>query len=561
MAKQTGRRTVCYGATMYSPFHRAVAEAVGVDVATLKISTPPNPTLGDFAVACFALGGPPRAAEIAQAFVPNAWLSAAKATGPFVNFSANRAAAYAYLAGNPGLPQPGAGKTIVIDYSSPNISKHLAYHHIRSTMLGHALVQIYRALGYRVIGVNHLGDWGTTHGMLLAAWVKWGPIEPLDIGALNDLYVRYRKAIDDNPALDDEARGWFKKLEDGDPEARALWQRFRDISLAEYQTVYDTLGIEFEEVRGESAYESDIPRVMAELASRIEVSEGAQVVRLDGEDTPIMIKTRDGTTLYATRDIATAEYRWETYHPTKSLYVVDRGQSLHFRQLFKLLGLMGFPWVKVCEHVPFGLVQIGGKKTGSRAGSVVLLKDVLAEATERVGVVIRDNANLSPDELAPVARMVGIGAVVFANFVAQREKNVEFEWDRVIALSGDSGPYLQYSHARCASIRARAGAAPPADFAKLTTDSEWAVARRLLDFPELVVRATDDNEPHVICHYLLDLAGVFSRWYTEGNGDATLRVLVDDAGTRGARLALVTAVQATLRQGLALLGIDAPDQM
>jgi len=557
---------------MYSPFHRAVAEIVasiaGVDPASIKLDTPPKAALGDFAVGCFAIAKARQkdpksvASEIAAAVTPTDLVESATAAGPFVNFKLRRAEAFRQITAGVPLPQPGAGETVVIDYSSPNISKHLAYHHIRSTMLGHALVQIYRALGYRVVGVNHLGDWGTTHGMLIAAYIKWGAEEPLDVTKLNDLYVKWRAAEKDNPALEAEARAWFKRLEDGDVEARKIWSRFRDISLAEYQTVYDALGIQFEEVRGESAYEGDMPRVMDELKGLLVESEGAQVVTLDGEDTPILIRKGDGTTLYATRDVATAEYRWNTYHPAKSLYVVDRGQSLHFRQLFKLLAKMGHDWVRVCKHVPFGLVRVGGTKTGTRSGNVVLLKDVLAEAADKVrALIVEGNSALPADVLEPVSRMVGIGAVVFANVASQRERDVDFEWKRVISLQGDSGPYLQYSHARCASIHAKAGAASPPDFAKLTTDGEWAVARRLLDFPEHVLRATDDNEPHVICHYLLDLAAVFSRWYTEGNGDASLRVLVDDAGTRGARLALVTAVQKTLATGLSLLGIGAPDQM
>ena len=584
-------------ATHRTLLHQAAADAVaqlaGIAASELKVESPPRAELGDLAVGCFAIakqrGANPAqvASELAAAFRPTELLASASAAGPFINFRANRAAAYRWLIDaaltSRLVPRDaGAGQTICIDYSSPNVSKHLAYHHIRSTMIGHAMVQIFRALGYRVIGINHLGDWGTTHGMLLAAWKKWGPIEPLDITALNDLYVKFREAMKAEPALEGEGRAWFKKLEDGDPEARALWTRFRDISLAEYQSVYDQLGIRFDEVRGESAYEPDLPRVMKELTDRgfVTESEGARVVELEGEKTPVLLVTRDGTTLYATRDVAAAEYRWNTYHPARSLYVVDRGQALHFRQLFKLLGKMGYDWARVCEHVPFGLVRIGGKKTGTRLGNVVLLKDVLHEAADRVRAVIA-NDELAPAELDQVAKDVGIGAVVFANLAPQREKDVDFEWDKVVSLSGDSGPYLQYSHARCAAIARRASEGAPgwtdeqgarkagervtsADgvaFDRLVHDAEWAVARRLVDFPDAVQRAAAACEPHVICHYLLDLAGEFSRWYTAGNGDASLRVLVDDPATRRARLALVAAVQATLREGLSLLGVAAPERM
>nr|HEX4317675.1 arginine--tRNA ligase [Kofleriaceae bacterium] len=569
----------------YTPLHQAAADVVArlanVDAADLKVETPPKPAMGDLAVGCFAIakaqGKNPAAVaqDIATAFQPTGMLASASAAGPFVNFRADRAAALGWTIehatrGTLVPTELGAGKSITIDYSSPNISKHLAYHHIRSTMIGHSLVQIFRALGYRVIGINHLGDWGKTHGMLVAAWHKWGPIEPLDISVLNDLYVRYREAIKANPALDGEARAYFKKLEAGDAETRALWTRFRDISLAEYQTVYDALGIQFDEIRGESAYEHDIPRVMSELAASklLTESEGATVVWLDGEKEPVIIKTSDDTTVYATRDLATAEYRWTTYHPARSLYVVDRGQALHFKQVFKVLALMGHAdAAKVCEHVPFGLVRIGGKKTGTRTGQVVLLKDVLAEAEQRVrDVIVAGGADLSPEVLASVAPVVGIGAVVFANLASQRERDVDFEWEKVIALTGDSGPYLQYSHARCASIVRKAAkdgltVAGEVDYRKLGTDAEWAVARRLMDYADVVVRAAAVCEPHLVCHYLLDLAATFSRWYTEGNGDASLRVLCEDAPTRTARLALVGAVQATLASGLGLLGIAAPEQM
>jgi arginyl-tRNA synthetase len=571
----------------YTPLHQAAADAVAalgdVAVADLKVDAPPKAALGDFAVGCFAIakarGANPAkvAQDIAARFEPSALLASAQATGPFVNFRAHRAAAFRWVvdAALRGALVPtavGAGKTITIDYSSPNIAKQLAYHHIRSTMLGHALVQIFRALGYQVVGINHLGDWGKNFGMLVDAWHRWGPFEPLDVAVLNDNYVRYRAAIEENPALDDVARAYFKKLEDGDPETRALWQRFRDVSLAEFQSIYDALGVRFDEVRGESAYETALPRVLDELAAHhlLSESDGATVVRLEGTDKPVLIKTRDGTTLYVLRDLATAEYRWNTYHPARSLYVVDHSQSGHFREVFAVLALMGHAdAAAVCEHIPFGLVQIGGKKTGSRSGDVVLLKEVLAEATARVREVIAKSSAELPDEvLAEVAPMVGTGAVVFANLASQREKNVDFDWDKVIALTGDSGPYLQYSHARCASIARKAGThvtaaslATTVDFAKLTTDAEWAVARRLLDYPDVVVRAGEHCEPHLVCHYLLDLAGVFSRWYTDGNGDASLRVLCEDPATRSARLALTAAVQAVLGAGLRLLGITAPDRM
>jgi len=570
-------------ATYHTPLHRAAAEAVcthaGIATIELKVEAPPRPELGDLAVGCFAIAKAQKqspadvARAIAAAFQPTDLLESANAAGPFINFRARRSATYRWLIegalhGRLIPHELGAGKAICIDYGSPNISKHLAYHHIRGTTIGHALAQTFRALGYRVIGINFLGDWGTTHGMLLAAWHKWGPLDPVDVTGLNALYVRFRAAMKEDPSLEQEGRSWFKKLEDGDPDARALWQRFRDVSWAEFQSVYEILGIEYDEVRGESAYEPDMPRVFETLAAQglSTMSDGALVVALDGEKTPILLRTRDGTTLYATRDVAAAEYRWDNYQFTRSLYVVDRGQALHFRQLFKLLGKMGHTWAERCEHVPYGLVRIDKQRAGSRLGNVVMMREVFTIAEDMVRSVIATNSpEMPPALISDVARQVGIGAIVFANLVQQRDKDIEFDINNAVSLDGDSGPYLQYSHARCASIARKAGERVTelagVDLDKLGHDAEWAVARKLLEFPDAVVRASEACEPHVICHYLLQLATEFSRWYSAGNTDASLRIVCDDAPTRRARLALAAAVQATLRDGLAMLGIAAPDQM
>jgi arginyl-tRNA synthetase len=591
---------------------RAVARATGIAAEELSVSAPPRPELGDFAVACFPAAralkqAPPAvAAKVAASFEPDAWIASAIATGPFVNFRVKRAAMYQYLfaatlgvdidvdgaqvedapdadAAPSLLPRHGAGKTICIDYSSPNISKHLAYHHIRSTVIGHALVNLYRACGYRVIGINHLGDWGTTHGMLLAACARWGEPSPLDITGLNDLYVRFREAMKTDPSLEEEARQWFKRLEDGEPDARALWQRFRDVSWAEYETVYQALGIVFDEVRGESDYLADMPAVLDLLAEKglSRISQGALVVPFENaegveEMPPLLLKKGDGATLYATRDLAAAMYRWNSYGFERSLYVVGRGQDLHFKQLFRTLAMAGFPWAERCMHVPFGLVRVGGKMAATRLGNVVLLREVFAEATERSAKTIKEkNPTLDDATIAATAPIVGIGAVVFANLFAQRERDSDFEWEQVLSTQGDSGVYVQYAHARCASIlrkaAAEAAAAAPgagvapvsaeADATLLAHDAEWAVAKRLAEVGDIVARAADGNDPHILTHYLLDLCGDFSRWYTLGNGDPALRVLCADPATRGARLALVAVVKGVLKTGLGLLGLGAPEAM
>jgi arginyl-tRNA synthetase len=564
----------------HTPLHvaaaRAVARGAHVSPDTLKVEAPPRPEMGDLAVGCFtiakAMGKKPPdvAQEIAAGFVPDELLASATAAGPFVNFRANRAATLRWLVDatlrRQLLPRTrGEGQTICIDYGSPNISKHLAYHHIRGTTIGHALAQTFRALGYRVVAINFLGDWGTTHGMLLAAYEKWGCPEPVTIDTLDELYKRFRKEV---PDAADQGRAYFKRLQDGEPAMRQLWERFRAVSWAEFEEIYKILGIHYDDLNGESVFARDADRIIEELRGKgaLVASEGAQVVELDGEKTPILLVTKDGTTLYATRDVAAAEYRWQRYQPTRSLYVVDRGQALHFHQLFKLLAKMGHEWASRLQHVPYGLVKVGGKKTATRLGNVVLMREVFAIAEDEVRAKIAEvNPTLPPDIIASVARDVGIGAVIFANLAPQREKDIDFELEKAVSLDGDSGPYLQYSHARCASIARKAGepiaSVDGIDFTRLAHDAEWAVARKLLEFPDIVVRAADACEPHVICHYLLELAGEFSRWYTLGNGDPSLRVLVDDRDTRRARLALVAAVEATLREGLSLLGIAAPDQM
>ena len=559
-----------------------VARLTGLDVDLFHITPPPKANLGDFSVGLFPAAkalkkAPPAiAAEVADKFEPGELLSEAEAVGPIENVRANRGALFSHLFAATGgegdaelIPQSiGAGKSVCIDYSSPNISKHLAYHHIRSTVIGHALANLYRAVGYRVIGINHLGDWGPTHGMLLAAYHLWPPAEPITVQTLNDMYVRFRAAMKEDASLEEQGRAWFKKLEDGDAEARRLWQHFRDVSLKEFQAVYDTLGIVFDEIKGESEFEDDMPKVLELLEAKnlSSISDGALVVDLEDEDMPpLLLKKQDGATLYATRDLAAAMYRWDSYEFTRSLYVVDRGQGLHFKQLFRVLAKAGFEWSDRCAHVSFGLIRIGGKKTGTRTGNVVLLKEVLADAARRSSERIREeNPDMAPEQLEATARDVGVGAVVFANLASQRDKDVDFEWEDVLSVKGDSGPYIQYAHARCASILRKAserGLTPNPAPEKLTAEAEWQLGKKLVEIGDSVARSADSNEPHILSRYLLDLAAEFSRWYTTGNQDSSLRVLCEDSDMANARLALVASTKTVLARGLAILGIGAPEAM
>ena len=458
---------------------------------------------------------------------------------------------------------------MVIDYSSPNISKHLAYHHIRSTMIGHSLCRIYRANGWRAVGFNFVGDWGTTHGMLLAAWEMWGEgVDLADDGVtkLNELYVRFRAEAKQRPELDTVARDWFRRLEQGDPLARERWEEFRRVSLEEFQRAYAKLGVAFEAEYGESFYEGRMEPVLADLAHRglVTESEGAQVVDLsDRGMPPCLLRKKDGATLYATRDIASAVHRWEEFAFDRALYLVDKGQSLHFRQWFAVVEKAGLPFAGRLEHVAFGQVRFQGKKTSTRAGGVILLHEVLDAAADEIEQVIAEKSPEMPlEKRHEVARQVGYGAIVFADLAKERERDVEFDWERLLSFEGDTGPYCQYQHARIASIVRKSGVdLAGADTALLTTDEEFAVAALVAELPDRVRRARDRNEPSVIATYVLDLCRGFSAWYALGTRDPALKVNCADPALARARLALARCAQQALRNALHLVGLEAPEEM
>lgn len=558
---------------------RALSLPEGTDVA---VTSPPNRDMGDYAVAMFPFAkalkaAPPAlAAKVVAAFRPGEGLASATAAGPFVNFRVDRGAFFAQVVADVlaqgaryGHNAEGEGKTVVIDYGSPNISKHLAYHHLRSTMIGHSLLRIWRANGYRAVGFNFLGDWGTTHAMLIGAWKRWGEGVDLSVDGvtkLNELYVRYRAEMKKDPALEDEARAWFKKLEDGDAEARALWSRFRQVSLDEFERVYSKLGVKFDAVYGESFYEDKMAPVLADLEVKglLSISDGATVVDLaDRALPPCLLRKKDGTTLYATRDVASAVHRWELYRFDRALYVVDKGQSVHFRQWFAVVEKAQYPFAGRLEHVDFGQVKFGGRKTSTREGGVVLLHEVLDAAAEEIGKVIAEkNAAMPQAKRDEVARQVGYGAIVFADLAKERAGDVEFDWDRLLSFEGDTGPYCQYQHARIASIVRKAGVdLAGADAGRLTTDEEWAVAMLLAEFPDRVRRARERNEPSVVAVYALDLCRAFSSWYAQGSKDPALKVNCEDAATAKARLALARCAQQAVANALHLVGLEAPEEM
>jgi len=550
---------------------------LGHDEGELRqaIEIPPSIQLGDYAFPCFPLAKVLRkapqaiATDLAGAFHPTRLVREARATGPYVNFfvdhvAYNRMGLAAILEQGMayGATTEGAGKTVVIDYSSPNIAKPFGVGHLRSTVIGNALYQIYAHLGYQVVRVNHLGDWGTQFGKLIVAFKRWGNEADLAthaIQTLYELYVRFHTEVESQPALEDEARDWFKRLEEGDPEARAIWQRFRDLSLQEFARIYERLGIGFDSLAGESFYEPRLEATIERIrqAGLTTVSDQALIVDLQSYNMPpCLLRKKDEATLYATRDLAAAIYRHETYAFTKMLYVVGADQRLHFQQVFKVLELMGFAWAQDCVHVDFGLIKFNATKMGTRRGNIIFLEDVLERAVELAAQIVDEKNPDLPDKRA-VAEAVGLGAVIFADLSTRRVKDVNFEWEKVLTFEGETGPYVQYTHARACSIlrKANRAVALDADCSPLTQDEEFDLVRLLGNYPTVLQRAAESYEPFFVTDYLLTLSERFNKYYHN------YRILTDDPQVREARLLLVKAAQIVLQSGLQRLGIKAPEEM
>ena len=546
----------------------------GIDAEEIKLllEIPPNPTLGDYALPCFGLAKRLRmapnkiAAQLAEAIAEDAWLAKVEVVGGYLNLFLEPSCYIAEVLGAV-LTQGnryGSGEeegNIVIDFSSPNIAKPFSIGHLPSTVIGHSLARIYRHLGFNVVRINHLGDLGTQFGKLMVAYHRWGEdqaIETKGIKELLRLYVKYHQVAEEDPELDNEARAWFKGLEDGDAEAVRLWEWFRALSLQEFERVYRRMGIEFDSYLGESFYNDKMDEVLKTIieAGIATASEGALVVDVGDDIPPCLLKKSDGATLYATRDITAAIYRWNQWKFVKSLYVVGVTQSLHFDQVFRVLNLLGHHWAQRCQHVPFGTILFGDEAMSTRRGNVIFLEDVLEEAVTRIRTVI---AARNPDLADPdgVAEQVGIGAVIFNALAHSRIKDTEFDWEKVISLEGDTGPYVQYAYARGRSVLAKAEETDEAGFAPqaLTDPEALAVIRLLERFPEVVRGAAEKDEPSLIARYCLDLAAAFNTFYH------ARRILGVDDTTQTARLALVRGVCQVLEIGLYLLGLEAPEEM
>jgi arginyl-tRNA synthetase len=560
-------------------FVEALAQSLGMPASEIDAQVKPaDPAHGDLSFPTFPLAkaqkkAPPAiAAALAQGLkVPGLEVVAA---GPYVNakfallpFTAEvidtaRAQGERYGGGD-----VGAGKTVVIDYSSPNIAKPIAFHHIRSTVIGHAVANLHRALGYRVEGINYLGDWGKQFGLVAVGFQEYGEKDKRqDMAHLVSVYVQANKRAEAEPAFDERARDFFRRMEAGEPEALGLWKEFRETSVRDFKRIYARLGVTFEHIEGESFYQGKMEPVIEEIARTVGVkeSQGATIVDLPYEENepPVLLKKNDGSTLYATRDLAAAIDRHERFHFDRSLYVVATDQALHFRQLFRVLKAMGRSFVERMVHVNFGRVH--GMST--RAGNVVMLTDVLDEARSRALTVVKANiaeGKIQTDDPEKLAEQIGLGAIFFGDLKNRRVTDYTFDWDEVLNFTGHTGPYLQYAHARACNILRKGGGAPASyDASLLTLPEEQAVLRVIARLPVVVQEAADQQEPSFVARWLLDLAAEFSRYYTLGNQDRTKRVVLEgNEPLKAARLALTDATRAALAAGLKLLGIATPENM
>lgn len=550
------------------------------EISADLISKPPKEEMGDYALPCFVLAKTLKKApnKIAEELVSKLKLprefTKVQATGPYINFYLDKIKSietlynlilnkeYTKISGQ------GKGKTVLIDYSSPNIAKTFHIGHLRSTNIGNSLSHLYRFLGYQVVRINHLGDWGTQFGTLIAAYKRWGDkqtIENEGVPALQNIYVKFNKAAEENPVLLDEARGYFKQLEQGNPEIIELWKWFKDISLKEFDRIYDMLDVEFDAYTGESFYENMLEQTVARIeeAGLAKQSEGATIVDLESYNLPpCLLKKQDGATLYATRDLAAAQYRWEHYHFDKMLYVVASQQSTHFKQVFKVLELMGKEWIKKAEHVEFGIIRIEGSMGSTRKGKVILLEDVIEKAKELALEKLEENEyykKLDTRVKDKQAQSIAISAIKFFDLKNSRIKDIDFNWEDVLNTKGETGVYLQYTHARLNGIlnTYRENIGPlPETMPAITEDCAFEISKILNTFTDKVVVAAQENEPYIIARFLLELSQMFSIFYTKNRV-----VNKEDIPLSQERIFTVLCVKQILAEGLKLMGIQPMERL
>ena len=549
-----------------------VIDSLDQDAILNLLEQPKSSDLGDIAFPAFSLAKVERkapqaiAADIAEKIDQSAFEKVV-ATGPYVNFFLDKSKISDQViksvieAGvDYGQQDEGHGENITIDLSSPNIAKPFSVGHLRSTVIGDALSNIFRKMGYNTIKINHLGDWGKQFGLLMVAYKKWGSKEAVEANPIDELlklYVRINAEIENDPELDEEGRLWFKKLEDGDPEATELWQWFRDESLVEFNRIYKLLGVEFDSLNGEAFYNDKMDEAVQILEEKglLKESKGASIVELDDVNLPpAMIKKSDGATLYITRDIATAIYRARTYNFVKNIYAVGQEQSNHFRQLKAVLKKMGFDWSDDMIHVDFGLVTKNRQKLSTRKGNIILLEPTLQEAISRAKAQIEEK-NPELENKEEVAHAVGVGAVKFYDLKTDRRNGYDFDLEAMVSFEGETGPYVQYAYARIQSILRKANFTPSADATYSLNDPEsWEIIKLLQDFSRVVKRAAENYDPSLIAKYAINLAQAFNKYY------AHTRIL-DESPERDSRLALSYSTAVVLKEALRLLGVDAPEKM
>jgi len=537
------------------------------------IEIPKEASMGDYAFPCFKLAKQFRKApaivaqDIAKDIKAPSYISKIEAMSGYVNFFIDRETLAketlneALNAGeNYGRSDIGKGKTVCIDFSSINIAKPFHIGHLSSTAIGNSLYKIYTFLGYECVGINHLGDWGTQFGKLIVAYKKWGNREEIDkegISALLKIYVKFHEEAEKDETLEDQARYWFKELEDGNEEALELYYWFKKLTLDNAAKIYDLLGVHFDSYNGEAFYNDKMEPVINELEEKglLVDSKGAKVVMLDEYDLPpcIVLKS-DGATLYSTRDLAAAFYRKNTYHFYKSIYVVAYQQTLHFKQLFKVIELMGYSWAKDMEHVAFGMVSVEDGTLSTRQGNVVLLEDVLNKAIIKTREIIEEK---SPDleNKEKVAKQIGVGAIVFNTLLNGRIKDIQFSFDKVLNFDGETGPYVQYTHARCCSVIEKAGKIDKPDYTALLDDEAQTLLKLIASFKDAIIEAHEKNEPFMVTRHIIEISKAFNKFYIEH------RIISDDAGAMSARVQLTIATRNTIKIGLSLLGIEAPEKM
>ena len=565
---------------------REIAEILAAQVESLTadeieklIEIPADPKMGDYAFPCFRLAKAMRkapqmiAADIAAAIGENALFEKVEQVNAYVNmfidkqeFARLTLGAVCEQGEDFGKTEGGKGKTVIVEYSSPNIAKPFHIGHIRSTVIGASIAKLYEAVGCKVVRLNHLGDYGTQFGKMIVAYRKWGNKEDVErepIKTLLSYYVKFHEEAEKDPALEDEARETFTKLEHGAPEETELWQWFRSESLKEFSRVYDMLDIHFDSYNGESFYSDKMPAVLEELKEKglLQESQGAQIVDLSEYGmTPALITKSDGSSLYITRDLAAAFYRKKTYGFDKCIYVVASQQNLHFQQWFKILELMGYEWAKDCVHVPFGLVSLEEGTMSTRSGRVVFLEDVLKAAVEKTREIIEEKG-VNTDNMEETAKIVGIGAVIFQELSNYRIKDYVFSWDKVLNFDGETGPYVQYTHARAASVLRNAGAegrtfdVSGMDLSYICGEAGYELVKLLYRLPEVIADAADKYEPSVVTRHIVDIAQAYNKFYHDE------RILVDDEAEKNAKLLLTYAAKQAIANGLALLMMKAPEKM